>query len=96
MLGEYIVAHPLSVDCIVDDAVLDCLDPPSELLLLLLLEVSNIPTQISLTFIYGWCLVGEPAEIVALLIGVDLGRSSKDLTDCVGDKSLVEDDEIGR
>ena len=41
MLGEYIVAHPLSVDCIVDDAVLDCLDPPSELLLLLLLDAAE-------------------------------------------------------
>ena len=38
MLGEYIVAHPESVDCIVEEAEL-CLDPPSELLLLLLLSV---------------------------------------------------------
>ena len=57
--------------------------------------VSNFSLT-SLTFIYGWCLVGEPAEIVALLMGVDLGRKSKDLTDCVGDKSLVEDDDMGR
>lgn len=44
-LKEYIVAHPESVDCMVEEAEL-CLDPPSELLLLLLLDVSNIPVQI--------------------------------------------------
>lgn len=48
MLDEYIVAHPESFECIVDVAEL-CLEFPSELLLLLLLAVSNIPAQISLT-----------------------------------------------
>lgn len=50
MLDEYIVAHPESFECIVDVAEL-CLEFPSELLLLLLLAVSNIPAQISLTLI---------------------------------------------
>ena len=45
MLDEYIVAHPESFECIVDVAEL-CLEFPSELLLLLLLAVSNIPAQI--------------------------------------------------
>ena len=44
---------------------------------------------------YGWCFVGEPAEMVALRIGVDLGLIKRDLTDCVGEISLVED-EVGR
>lgn len=50
ILDEYIVAHPESFECIVDVAEL-CLEFPSELLLLLLLAVSNIPAQISLTLI---------------------------------------------
>ena len=45
MLEEYIVAHPESFDCMVDVAEL-CFEFPSELLLLLLLAVSNIPAQI--------------------------------------------------
>lgn len=52
ILEEYIVAHPESLECMVDVAEL-CLEFPSELLLLLLLEVSNMPAQISLTLIYG-------------------------------------------
>ena len=38
------VAHPESLDCIVDVVEL-CFDPPSELLLLLLFAVSNSPAQ---------------------------------------------------
>ena len=45
MLEEYIVAHPESFECMVEVAEL-CLEFPSELLLLLLLAVSNIPAQI--------------------------------------------------
>ena len=45
MLEEYIVAQPESFECMVEVAEL-CLEFPSELLLLLLLAVSNIPAQI--------------------------------------------------
>ena len=75
------MAQPESLECMVEEAEL-CLDAPSELLLLVLLAVSyKLLVHISLTFMYGWCLEGDPAEMVALLIGVDLGLRINDLTD---------------